>query len=189
MQADAPMRYRVVINDDEQYSIWPEQRENPLGWRDVGIAGAEAECLTWINDNWSDMRPAHVKRAAATMAAAAPAVELSLPVETSLVDRLCSELQRVRLSRIENLRQLGQQVEHGYVIVGFQGMQGATELGFSLDPARTNVRDADFRAGTGVIQLVGSVVLDGHALEIDVTAMLPSLDGSARVVRREAPPP
>lgn len=50
-------QYRVVVNHEEQYSIWPAERENPLGWRDAGKSGSKEECLTYINEVWTDMRP------------------------------------------------------------------------------------------------------------------------------------
>src|SRR5690349_9978366 len=40
--------YKVVVNHEEQYSIWPSYRENPLGWRDEGKTGLKAECLAHI---------------------------------------------------------------------------------------------------------------------------------------------
>ena len=49
--------YKVVLNDEEQYSIWPADRENPKGWRDAGKQGLKAECLAHIKDVWTDMRP------------------------------------------------------------------------------------------------------------------------------------
>lgn len=49
--------YKVVINHEEQYSIWPADRENPLGWNDVGIQGSKQECLDYIKEVWTDMRP------------------------------------------------------------------------------------------------------------------------------------
>jgi MbtH protein len=49
--------YKVVINHEEQYSIWPSHRENPLGWKDVGKAGPKKECLDYIQEVWTDMRP------------------------------------------------------------------------------------------------------------------------------------
>ena len=49
--------YKVVINHEEQYSIWPANRENPLGWRDAGKSGLKTECLAYIKDIWTDMRP------------------------------------------------------------------------------------------------------------------------------------
>lgn len=49
--------YKVVVNHEEQYSIWPVDRENALGWRDVGKTGRKEECLAYIKEVWTDMRP------------------------------------------------------------------------------------------------------------------------------------
>ena len=49
--------YRVVVNAEEQYSIWPAHRELPLGWKDAGKQGLKAECLAYIQEVWTDMRP------------------------------------------------------------------------------------------------------------------------------------
>ncbi|MFI6744029.1 MbtH family protein [Nonomuraea sp. NPDC050451] len=49
--------YRVVVNDEEQYSLWPVDREPPPGWRAEGKQGAKAECLAHIGEVWTDMRP------------------------------------------------------------------------------------------------------------------------------------
>jgi len=49
--------YRVVVNAEEQYSIWPADRELPLGWKDAGKQGLKAECLAYIQEVWTDMRP------------------------------------------------------------------------------------------------------------------------------------
>lgn len=49
--------YKVVMNQEEQYSIWPAERENPLGWKDAGKTGLKDECLSYINEVWTDMRP------------------------------------------------------------------------------------------------------------------------------------
>lgn len=54
--------YKVVLNDEEQYSIWPADRANPLGWRDGGKTGSKAECLAFIKDVWTDMRPLSLRR-------------------------------------------------------------------------------------------------------------------------------
>ena len=50
-------RYFVVVNDEEQYSIWPEHREPPAGWTRVGQARAKEDCLEHIETVWTDMRP------------------------------------------------------------------------------------------------------------------------------------
>jgi MbtH protein len=49
--------YKVVLNEEEQYSIWPAGRDNPPGWHDEGISGTEGECLDHIERVWVDMRP------------------------------------------------------------------------------------------------------------------------------------
>ena len=54
--------YRVVINHEEQYSIWPADRANPLGWTDAGTTGSKSECLAHIEQVWTDMRPLSVRR-------------------------------------------------------------------------------------------------------------------------------
>lgn len=51
-------KYKVVINHEEQYSIWPADRENPSGWKDAGrVVGSKREALDYIEEVWTDMRP------------------------------------------------------------------------------------------------------------------------------------
>ncbi|MER8504857.1 MbtH family protein [Mesorhizobium sp. M0204] len=59
---DETVTFDVVINDEEQYSIWPEGRDVPTGWRKVGASGTKGECLAYIEENWTDMRPASLRR-------------------------------------------------------------------------------------------------------------------------------
>jgi MbtH protein len=54
---DATAEYRVLVNDEGQYSLWPAFREVPMGWTAVGPTGKRQECLDWITANWTDMRP------------------------------------------------------------------------------------------------------------------------------------
>ncbi|WP_409462536.1 MbtH family protein [Amycolatopsis sp. GA6-003] len=49
--------YVVVLNDEEQYSIWPQGREIPAGWHAADVSGPKAECLEYIKEVWTDMRP------------------------------------------------------------------------------------------------------------------------------------
>jgi MbtH protein len=55
--------YKVVVNHEEQYSIWPAERENPAGWNDVGKVGTKEECLAHIEEVWTDMRPLSLRKA------------------------------------------------------------------------------------------------------------------------------
>ncbi len=54
--------YKAVVNHEEQYSIWPADRENPLGWKDAGKTGTKAECLAHIKEVWTDMRPLSLRK-------------------------------------------------------------------------------------------------------------------------------
>ena len=54
--------YKVVVNHEEQYSIWPADRENPLGWKDAGKRGSQTECLAYIKEVWTDMRPLSLRK-------------------------------------------------------------------------------------------------------------------------------
>lgn len=54
--------YRVVVNHEEQYSIWPENRTVPQGWSEAGVSGPKAECLEYIERVWTDMRPLSLRR-------------------------------------------------------------------------------------------------------------------------------
>jgi MbtH protein len=49
--------FNVVVNHEEQYSIWPDYKEIPVGWRAVGKSGKKQECLDYIEQVWTDMRP------------------------------------------------------------------------------------------------------------------------------------
>lgn len=54
--------YQVVVNEEEQYSLWPAGQELPLGWRAEGTTGPKAECLEHIKTVWTDMRPLSLRR-------------------------------------------------------------------------------------------------------------------------------
>jgi MbtH protein len=54
--------YRVVVNHEEQYSIWPEYKEIPNGWRAVGSNGPKQQCLDYIKEVWTDMRPLSLRK-------------------------------------------------------------------------------------------------------------------------------
>jgi MbtH protein len=60
--------YKVVVNHEEQYSIWPADRDNPPGWRDGGKSGLKPECLHYIDEVWTDMRPLSLRKQMETSA-------------------------------------------------------------------------------------------------------------------------
>ena len=60
--------YQVVMNHEEQYSLWPTDRELPAGWTAVGKRGPKQECLDYISEVWTDMRPLSLRKAMAESA-------------------------------------------------------------------------------------------------------------------------
>lgn len=62
MWDDDATQFQVVVNAEEQYSIWPEGKPIPGGWAAVGFSGAKAECLEHVEQVWTDMRPVSLRR-------------------------------------------------------------------------------------------------------------------------------
>lgn len=60
---DPEQTFLVVINDEEQYSIWPDFKDVPKGWRSTGESGSKEQCLSYINEVWTDMRPLSLRQA------------------------------------------------------------------------------------------------------------------------------
>ncbi|QNE17019.1 MbtH family protein [Kribbella qitaiheensis] len=54
---DEDTRYQVLVNDEEQYSLWPVTLDVPPGWRPVGKEGDRQECMSYVDEVWTDMRP------------------------------------------------------------------------------------------------------------------------------------
>jgi len=59
---DENATYRVVVNHEEQYPIWPDYKKVPGGWTEVGVSGTKEECLNYIEEVWTDMRPLSLRR-------------------------------------------------------------------------------------------------------------------------------
>jgi MbtH protein len=54
--------FEVVLNDEEQYSIWPVEKAMPPGWKKAGKQGPKEECLSYIKEVWTDMRPLSLRK-------------------------------------------------------------------------------------------------------------------------------
>lgn len=74
--------YKVVKNEEEQYNIWPADRANKLGWTDAGKTGTKEECLAWINEVWTDMRPESLRRAMEAREGASPPAPAPVPASS-----------------------------------------------------------------------------------------------------------
>ena len=78
--------YLVVINDEEQYSIWAADREIPAGWHTTGVSGSRDECLAHIGEVWTDMRPRSLRLAMAASAGQAGAGDRAEPTPAARAD-------------------------------------------------------------------------------------------------------
>ena len=54
--------YKVLVNGEEQYSLWPDYKEVPAGWREAGKQGSKADCLAYVVATWTDMRPVSLRQ-------------------------------------------------------------------------------------------------------------------------------
>jgi uncharacterized protein YbdZ (MbtH family) len=181
--------YRVVVNHEEQYSIWPLDRALPRGWNAEGKEGTKGECLDHIEKVWTDMRPLSVrrqidewKRATATAPAAAPE---PADVGDDLVTRLSRGDHPVEVSlRPERtLAALRECIDRNYVHVKFTDTAGGTELGLRLDHAASDLARGDFANGAGAIRLVGDLTLDFIRVRCHAQIDLGSLSGRGRLER------
>jgi uncharacterized protein YbdZ (MbtH family) len=190
--------YKVVVNHEEQYSIWPAERDNPPGWQDAGKSGLKEECLRYIEEVWTDMRPLSLRKYMEEMAqrpAPAPAVEppASTPAAPSrtgneLVDRLSTGDHPVEVSLRPDrtVQRLQECIERGFVHIKFTDTQGGTELGIRLDPAQSDYSQADFVHPSGTIRLVGGLTLNYVKVQCVAHIDLTTLTGQGHLEPVEA---
>jgi uncharacterized protein YbdZ (MbtH family) len=158
--------YKVVVNHEEQYSLWPADRENPLGWRDVGKSGSKAECLAHIENVWTDMRPLSLRRQMEEMARhplpPPPASAHKDTEEDTLVNRLAQGRHPLEagLHPDKSVEALQQAIDRGHVHIKFTATKGGTELGVRLDTAACDFSRADFANQRGTMHLEGGLTLD-----------------------------
>jgi uncharacterized protein YbdZ (MbtH family) len=181
--------YSVVVNDEEQYSIWPRERTLPKGWRGAGFEGVLSACLEHIERVWTDMRPLSLRRYLESQAhdtrPSAESREPNFPPE-NLVERLCRGEQSVKvgLRSTPDPRGVEAAVQRGHLHLEFTGTQGGTNVGIQIDPTQTTL-DAAFLAGSGRARIVGSFVLDFVPLTCVAEIDGRTLSGVARVRRRD----
>ena len=184
--------YKVVLNHEEQYSIWPADRENPLGWNDAGKTGPKSECLEYIKEVWTDMRPLSLRKRMEEMAKnppppPPPPSNEPRPRGNELVNRLCEGDHPVEASlRPEKTAQiLKERIDMGHVHIKFTGTRGGTELGVRLDRDALDLSKADFDAGTGSVHLEGTLTLNYVPVRCIADIDLTSLEGKGHLVSLE----
>jgi uncharacterized protein YbdZ (MbtH family) len=181
--------YKVVVNHEEQYSIWPEYKDNPPGWKDVGKVGQKAECLAYINEVWTDMRPLSLRKKMEEMAKnPPPPPDPNRPREKSLVERLCEGDHPVEagLRPEKTVTLFKEAIDRNYVHVKFTKTRGGTELGVKLDREACDFSHADFENGTGTVHVEGGLTLDYVKVKCIADIELSTLEGKGHLVKVEA---
>jgi uncharacterized protein YbdZ (MbtH family) len=189
--------YKVVVNHEEQYSIWPEYRENPLGWNNAGKSGLKAECLAYIKEVWTDMRPLSLRKqmeeaaqqqaqvretphTSATSSSEGPVVDL--------VERLSTGSHPVEacLRPERSVQGLKDCIDRGYVHIKFTNTEGGTELGVRLDRDALDLSLADFDNQSGSVHMVGGLTLNYVKVRCIADIELSTLSGQGHLEKVEA---
>jgi uncharacterized protein YbdZ (MbtH family) len=184
--------YKVVVNHEEQYSIWPEYKEIPLGWKDVGKSGLKADCLAYIKEVWTDMRPLSLRKKMEEMAKnplpPSPLPDPNSPREKSLVDRLCEGDHPVEagLRPEKTVKLFKEAVDRNYVHIKFTKTRGGTELGVRLDREACDFSQADFDNGSGTVHVEGNLTLDYVKVKCIADIDLATLEGVGHLEKVEA---
>jgi uncharacterized protein YbdZ (MbtH family) len=180
--------YKVVVNHEEQYSIWHIDRENAPGWNDIGKSGTKQECLTYVEQVWTDMRPLNLRRQREQ--------EIFLPEPRA--DGGESDDTASRIVIVEHLSEgdhplslslrpeksivaLREALERAYINVVFTGTGGETELGVRLDRESLDSAHANLETQTGTLHLEGELILDSIRVRCLADIDLSSLEGRGRL--------
>lgn len=183
--------YKVVINHEEQYSIWPDYKELPRGWTHVGKSGPKAECLAYIKEAWTDMRPLSLRKQMEEYARnppSPPPPDPNVPRRPSLVDSLCKgdHAVEVGLRPEKTARLFKEAIDRDYVHVKFTETKGGTEFGFRLDRSASDFAAADFENGKGTVHLEGNLTLDYVKVKCVADIDLSTLSGRGHLVKVES---
>ena len=191
--------YNAVVNDEEQYSIWPKDREIPRGWKAVGKSGLKQECLDYIKEVWTDMRPLSLRKQMEETEARRPELEAE---EAKRIEEAKKAPKDPRDDLVQYLSEadhpveaglrpdksvtlLKEAIDRGFVHVRFTDTRGGTELGFSLDHDASDFSQADFDGQTGRVHLEGGLTLNYVKVRCIADLDLETLTGKGRLQRVE----
>jgi uncharacterized protein YbdZ (MbtH family) len=181
--------YKVVVNHEEQYSIWPDYKDLPLGWTQVGRSGLKSECLAYIDETWTDMRPLSRRKKMEEFAKNPPLphppLDPDVRREKTLVERLCEGDHSVEVAlRPERSATLFKEaINRQYVHIRFAQTEGGTELGFPLNQSTSDFSAADFENGKGTVHVEGDLTLDYVKVKCIADIDLSTLTGKGRLAR------
>jgi uncharacterized protein YbdZ (MbtH family) len=185
-EAEDTTTYKVIVNEEEQYAIWPEFKEIPTGWKYADKTDAKADCLAYIREVWVDMRPLTVRQKMDQQrTSSSPVVEINQVEPPTLVDRLCEGMHTVQIKlRPEmTVQRFKESLNRDHIPVKFTGTNGGSEFGIKLDKAACDFSNVDLDNGWGTAHLEGRLSVDFVPVKCVVDIDLPSFEGSGRLVR------
>jgi uncharacterized protein YbdZ (MbtH family) len=181
--------YKVIMNQEEQYSIWPAYKEVPHGCQFTGKTGLKAECLAYVKDVWTDMRPLSLRKKMEEFAKNPPpffpAPKQTGVREKSLVDRLSEGDHPVAVGvRPEKTVKLFKDaIDHDYVHIKFTQTKGGTEIGFRLDRDASDFAGGDFENAKGTVHVEGDLTLDYVKVKCVADIDLSTLEGIGHLMK------
>lgn len=184
--------YNVVVNHEEQYSIWPEYKTMPQGWKHAGKTGPKADCLAYIKEVWTDMRPLSLRKKMEEFANNPPpppvVSDSNVQRGPSLVNKLSEGKHDVEigLRPEKSVRLFKEAVDRDFVHIRFTRTQGGTELGFRLDRTASDFSAANFESGQGTAHIEGNLTLDSVRVRCIADINLETLEGTGYLVKVDA---
>jgi uncharacterized protein YbdZ (MbtH family) len=179
--------FRAVVNGEEQYSILSEDQPDVPGWQAAGKTGSKEECLAFIDQAWTDMRPVSLRRAMEALVTDAPGAQVGVgsTAALSLVDCLCAGHHPIDvvLRPERTLERFKEALDQNYVHLVFTDTLGGTELCFRLDRDACRFDAGDFVNGRGTVHVEGSLTLDYVDVRCLTDIDLATLTGRGRLVR------
>lgn len=165
--------YKVLINHEGQYSIWPDDREHPLGWRDGGKSGSRQECLDYIDQVWTDMRPLSLRK---KMEEDARRIAETIRPFTQESHPVVIDWPHASLAEIKD------GVDRGFLPIAFTEAADLPAIGIFLDKQESDVSHADFAGGSGTLHLVGTgTIYAVGTVRMVADVELPSRSGRASI--------
>lgn len=190
-ERDDIQTYKVVVNHEKQYSIWPVDRDNAPGWHDAGKSGLKEDCLLYIKETWTEMSPLSLRtrmkeaRLGSRQYQSQESQDKACqPTERhDLLKRLLNDVHPVELSlRPQKTTQaFKENIERGLVHIKFTKTQGGTELGVKLDSDSSHYSTSDLSKEHGSVRLEGKLTLDNVDCSCSADIEIDTLTGTARL--------
>jgi uncharacterized protein YbdZ (MbtH family) len=181
-------KYEVVQNPEEQYSIWPLGKPLPLGWHLVGKTGTKEECLNYIKETSTDMRPLSLRKKKETEETkpAPPPSGPDTTKEKSLIEKLSGGDHPIQVGFADGVVNMRDALSRGYVNIQFletkNEMGDVDTLQMNLDKAACNFDKVDFEKGKGPVHLEGTVTVEGKKVRCIADFDVAKLYGGGHLV-------